>query len=401
MGAVAQIRGRLRAIAWAGLIAVGLLGPGCATEGAGSASTLAGETASGYAGPARDRVLWQYRSASTALRRSQYGEAKRLLDEALARLGGIFDRDRGSSSARGYFKAEAKKTFLGEPYERAMAYYYRGILYWMDGEPDNARACFRSAQFQDADAEEKSYAGDYVLLDYLDGLASAKLKGDGADAYQRARASCRMAIPPEGNPQHNVLFFIEYGDGPTKYGAGEYGEQLKFREGHSAAREVRVRVGDQAAHVGPYDDLNYQAMTRGGRVMDHVLGNKAVFKATTDAAGNAALVGGAILAGAGAGQHNAADEVGAGLMVAGLLSKIVSAATVPRADTRCWESLPLYLSFTSFQLAPGSHTATVEFLDEARAVVGALTKTVTFTVIEGGRDVVIYVSDKSATTEKP
>ena len=34
-----------------------------------------------------------------------------------------------------------------------MAFYYRGLLYWRDGQPDNARACFRSAQFIDADAE--------------------------------------------------------------------------------------------------------------------------------------------------------------------------------------------------------------------------------------------------------
>ena len=56
-----------------------------------------------------------------------------------------------------------------------MAYYYRAILYWMDGEPDNARACFRTGQLLDSDAENKTYVGDYALLDYLDGLASVKL----------------------------------------------------------------------------------------------------------------------------------------------------------------------------------------------------------------------------------
>jgi hypothetical protein len=133
--------------------------------------------------------------------------------------------------------------------------------------------------------------------------------------------------------------------------------------------------------------------------MDHILGNKAVFKATTDAAGNAAIMSGAILAGTGAGRHSAADEVGAGLVVAGLLSKLVSAATVARADTRCWEALPLYLSFASFYLPPGTHTATVEFLSETRVPLGGLTKTVTFSVAEGGRDKVLFVSDQSATPQ--
>jgi hypothetical protein len=76
-----------------------------------------------------------------------------------------------------------------------MAYFYRGILYWMDGEIDNARACFRSAQFMDSDAENQSYANDYVLLEYLDGFATAKLGGDGSDALARSRKVARLESP--------------------------------------------------------------------------------------------------------------------------------------------------------------------------------------------------------------
>lgn len=394
-----------RAAATAVLGVLGLLlCSGCASTSQGTPLHLTGDPLvdgpNAIAnGPPRDRVLWQYRMAAAAMQRGQFADAKRDLDDALARVGGIFTADPNSRQARSYFKAEAKKTFLGEPYERVMAYYYRGILYWMDGEPDNARACFRNAQFQDGDAEERTYASDYVLLDYLDGLATAKLKGDGSDAFQRARTSCRLAIPPEANPRANVLFFFDYGQGPTKYGAGQYGEQLKFRPGSSPAQEVTVRVGAQTVHVGPYDDLNFQATTRGGRVMDHILGNKAVFKSTTDSVGNAAIMSGAVVAAAGSGQHNSADEVGAALVVAGVLSKIISAATTPQADTRGWEGLPLYLSFAAMILPPGQHTATVEFLDPARRTLANLTKTVTFTVPEGSRDTVIYLSDKSPTPQ--
>jgi len=106
-----------------------------------------------------------------------------------------------------------------------MAYYYRGILYWFDGELDNARACFRSAQIMDGDAENKSYASDYVLLDYLDGLATARLGGDGSDALKRAEAEARMTKPPEYDLKANVLFFVEFGNGPLKYATGQYGEE--------------------------------------------------------------------------------------------------------------------------------------------------------------------------------
>lgn len=381
-----------------------LLAPGCATPSDGPSLPRTGDPltdapAAIAQGPARDRVLWNYRYAAAALQHGRCSEARQALDEALARLQGIFSTDTQSRRARGYFTAESKKTFLGEPYERVMAYYYRGILYWMDGEPDNARACFRSGQFHDADTAEKTYASDYVLLDYLDGLATLKLGGDGAEAFQRARASCRLAIPPEASRDPNVLFFLEFGHGPTKTAEGEYGERLRFRPGSSSAQEVIVRVGTTAVHVGPYDDLNFQATTRGGRVMDHVLGNKAVFKTATDVAGNAAIIGGAVAAIGGSGQHSVADEVGAGLIVAGVLSKILSAATVPRADTRTWDNLPLFLSFTSVKLPPGSHTATVEFLDANRHAIPSLTKTLHFTVAPGDRDRVVFVSDRSSTPQ--
>jgi len=95
-------------------------------------------------GPPQDKVLWQYRTAAAAMRRGQFDFARQLLDDALLTTGGI-STDKSARLARSYFHPESRKTFIGEPYERVMAFYYRGILYWMDGEPDNARACFRSA----------------------------------------------------------------------------------------------------------------------------------------------------------------------------------------------------------------------------------------------------------------
>ncbi len=133
--------------------------------------------------------------------------------------------------------------------------------------------------------------------------------------------------------------------------------------------------------------------------MDHILANKAVFKAGTDTFGDAAIISGAILAGSNRGRNGSADEVGAGLMVAGLLSKIVSAATTPEADVRQWENLPQFLSFAQLTLPAGQHTATIEFLGADGKPVEKLTKTVTFTVSTSGRDKVIFVSDTSTTPQ--
>lgn len=348
-------------------------------------------------GPPRDKLLWQYRLALAEMRRGQLTAAESLLDDALLTLGGLYGKDVEARKARRLFQRESKKTFIGEPYERAMAYFYRGILYWRSGELDNARACFRSAQFEDSDAENGEYVCDYVLLDYLDGFATAKLAGDGSDAYGRAEKNARGAKPPAYDVQMNTLVFLDFGPGPTKFSGGEHGEQLRFRTQTSPVQSVQIRVDGQIIKVQSADDLNFQATTRGGRLMDHVLANKAVFKSTTDKAGDIAIISGAILANnGGRGSHN--DEIGAGLMIAGLLSKIASAATTPHADVRCWEALPQFIALGQLRLPPGPHTMTVDFLDANGHARANFSKQVSFTVPASG-DAVIYLSDQSTTPQ--
>ncbi len=348
-------------------------------------------------GPARDRVLWEYRTAAAAMRRGNYQESKQMLDDALLTLGGIYGKDPNAQKARGYFHRENQKTFIGEPYERVMAYYYRGILYWMDGEPDNARACFRTGQLEDSSSEGEKYNGDYVLLDYLDGLATTKLGDDGSDAYQRSEKLCdKFGKPPPYNSQANVLFFVEFGSGPKKYATGRYHEELRFRIPQSRVYSATIHVEGQTIRVGPYDDLGFQATTRGGRVMDHVLANKAVFKTSTDVAGDVGIIGGLAAVSS---RNQTSQEVGVGLIAAGILTKMVSAATTPAADTRAWENLPRYLSFAAVQLPPGRHMATVEFLDDAGFSLPNLTKTITIDVPAGKHDKVVFVSDASTTPQ--
>lgn len=360
------------------LLLIPLLAGGCASSGASLQ-------------PARDALLIKYRAASDHMRRAEFSMAKPLLDDAVTTLGGITAGDATARSARGYFKSESSKNFRGEPYERVMAFYYRGILYWMDGEPDNARACFRSAQLQDADAQDGTYQADYAILDYLDGLVTTKLGGGALESLARARANARLGALPDFDAQANVLVFFEMGRGPSKYGSGEYGEQLRFRPGNSRSSLLQLRVAGQTVRAPAADDLSFQATTRGGRQMDHVLGNKAVFKGSTDSFGNAAILSGAILAGT-SGRRSAADEVGAGLLVAGLLSKVISAATTPSADTRTWDNLPNSIGFAALRVPPGQHQLIAEFLDGSGHTV--LTRDVSLNILPGTRDTVLFLSDR-------
>ncbi len=353
-------------------------------------------------GPTKDKVLWEYRTAAAAMRQGKFDMAKQYLDDALTRLQGIYGPDPNAKKSRSYFHAEAKKTFIGEPYERSMAYIYRGILYWMDGQPDNARACFRSAEIEDSDTENHQYAGDWVLPDYLDGLATVKLGGDGSDAFKRAQASAKGINLPPYDPKANVLFFFEFGPGPLKYATGEYAQELRLRTGASPVRSARCEIDSLSSPIpgAPTDDVCFQATTRGGRVMDHILGNKAVFKSTTDTVGNVGIIGGAATLLAGGGHNSTVNQVGIGLLAAGILSKLVSSSATPEADIRTWDNLPRFLSFASLPLAPGPHSATVQFLDPAGQVIPYLTKTVTFDVPADGKDKVVFVSDQSLTPQK-
>ena len=377
------------------------------------------------AAPPKDRVLWDYRIAAAALRSGQYDEAKARLDDAITRIGGIITNDEAAKKARGYFSKESDKTFIGEPYERAMAFYYRGLLYWRDGQPDNARACFRSAQFIDSSAVDENYRSDYVLLDYLDGLASVKLNDDGSDAFARAEKLAKHELPAY-DPADNVLCFVEFGQGPRKYAAGQYGEQLKFRVPPSRIRSAALMVAGRTVYFTPWDNLDFQAITRGGRVMDYILGNKAVFKQGADAVGDLALVGASIAADniykdkddsrgnpprrepppdgskgdkpepapeAKEEKNYDAENTAIALGVIGLIGKVAAAATTPRADTRDWENLPQYLSFSALQLPPGAYPAQLQFYDAQGQRVADLTRSFTLSVGDPARDTVVFLSE--------
>ncbi len=245
-------------------------------------------------------------------------------------------------------------------------------------------------------------------------MASAKLQADGSDAFARAQAHAgeKIALPPY-SPAANVLVFAEYGYGPRKYAAGENRELLRFRTDASRIRSATLTVGDANVSFLPWDNLNFQAVTRGGRVMDHVLGNKAVFKNTTDTIGDAALVGAAIAASninqekrrvvtdekgrrrvvTEYDKSDGAELAAVALGVIGIFSKIASAATKTHADVRMWDNLPQYLSFGALHLPVGEHAATLQFSDANGQVVPDLTRRVTISVTDTSKDTVIILSE--------
>jgi tetratricopeptide (TPR) repeat protein len=267
-----------------------------------------------------------------------YGDAEKAFDGALDRIEAFYNKDKQAEKATSATRLEVNKDFKGEPYERAMAYYYRGLLYLRKGDYDNARASFKAAEYQDTVSGEESFQSDFALLTYLQGWAS-QCAGDGsqaADAFeQAAKIDPKLKVP---GPNDNVLVLTELGIGPVKATDGQYQEKLVFRPGAAMPENgaiVTLGAGKttRAWPLTPAADIYTQASTRGGRAIDGILDGKAQFKAGLETTSALATTVGSSFAQQMGGNALYAQGIGAALS---MFSKSVR----PTADTRMWDGLP-------------------------------------------------------------
>ncbi len=338
--------------------------------------------------PRQDKNLWRLRVGLVALKQNQHNDAKALFEAAMPAAGQILQADASTRMAQSLFSPENVKGFHGEPYERAMGWFYRGLIYWMDGEPANARACFRTAQLMDALAEKHEHRADWVMLDYLDGFITAKLGKDGSAALRRAREHAGAIALPDYNPTANTLLVLQTGFGPVKKSGGDVGEALVYDGGHSDVAQIRITVAGQTVTAPIFDNLTVQASTRGSRAMDLVLARKATVKKVGDTIGDVGTVPGVVLV-----DYEDTRDAGLALLGVGLVGKFIGNSVEPRADTRTWNNLPQHLSFAALNLPVGEHPATVDFIGATGAALPDRQKSVLLTV-QAGRDTVLLVADR-------
>jgi hypothetical protein len=209
-----------------------------------------------------------------------------------------------------------------------MTYYYRGLLFLADGDYENARASFRSAEYQDTISNDETYAGDFGLMSLLAGWAStcAGDPGMASDLYQRAATQQPEGLKPPP-ADHTTLLLVESGMSPVKTAAGGYGEALKLQPGDNPF--VAAVANDRELPV--LGNLGWQASTLGGRQIDVILNGKASFRKGADTVGGIGIEG-ASYAGSAA--------IGGALLVVGVATVLISSAAKARADTRHWDNLP-------------------------------------------------------------
>jgi tetratricopeptide (TPR) repeat protein len=326
----------------------------------------------------RNAVLNQMRVGLAATELGAPEAAAEALDQALGGIETVYAQSETASKARQLWYRESYKDFKGEPYERAMAYYYRGLLYLREGDYENARASFKGGMLQDAFADDAQNRADFALLAFLEGWASHCL-GDQALARQgfdEARTLKPAFTPPAAD--HNVLLIAETGTAPVKWGDGPRRSLLRYHRGDGFPEAaVSFRVGDAARPAFHIEDVFWQASTRGGRPVDYILEGKVAFKDNLSTAGNVMTTVGLATVVAGASNRSSeATIAGAAVTLLGLIAQGVSGAVKPEADVRYWETLPDGVHVLTAALPAPTPGVEAVFFDSAGAPVRGMTRPV-------------------------
>lgn len=330
------------------------------------------------AGGERDSVLNNMELATLALKHGLFDEAAEAIDRALLDIDRYYGLTEDALKARSIWFEEGSKAFKGEPYERAMANYYRGMLDLRAGDYDNARAAFANGGLQDAFAEEEQYRSDFALLTFLAGWAAEKAGSQGLadDRYADLQAMRPdFQRPP---PEHDTLVIIETGKGPRKLADGIGHAELVYRRGKQFADKYAFVGLDAPQRAYPMEDIFYQASTRGGRHVDRILEGKIKFR------NDAAMRGSALTDAASVfnevaltTRDSGIGDVAAGLSVIGSVQLLMAQSAKPRADTRYWSGLPDTVHVYTYDSSDvGNGPVEIQYADQSKQRLPAMTQIV-------------------------
>lgn len=308
----------------------------------------------------RNATLNDMRLGVAAMEIGDYARAEQSFDAALEQIETIYANNERAKQARSKFSKEAVKDFKGEPYERAMAYYYRGLLFLRAGDYENARASFLQGEYQTTVGEKEEYASSFPMLDYLAGWSS-QCAGDTSRA-QELYAVAQKSMPSLRAPSagDNVLVVGELGSAPIKSAAGKHHELLQFEKANGDSETgVQFQLVADAANTAlaafEAGSVSYEATNRGGRAIQSILDGKAQFKSVTGAIGDAGAVIGTGVAEVGLLQNDSdMATVGLAVGLAGALFRAMADAAKPDADTRAWDNLPDSVHFSTVQRPAGA-----------------------------------------------
>lgn len=323
--------------------------------------------------------LYQLEHLSVLLLGNRHDEAHKLMEGLRRDFELLFDKD-AADKAVSVWHGEVNKVYKGDAYERATFYAFMALSFIRKGNYEDAVRCVKNGLLADADSNKEGAVEDYALLYYLGFFASKKMgRNDEALEYLRGMNSalqlqgCKdqkllesrtqkyMALFDRVNP--NVILVVWTGTPPTILRHGSYKEIRSVIHGQTPFDAMALSVGSGAyvPFVGNAGNIDYQATTRGGRLMDNVLADKAAAKTAMEVSGNIFLVAGYACLQVGA-QTLSTLPVGVSFLGAGLgcfiiggACHIVGSCMNPAADGRYWKNLPGQLYLIPMNLPAGKH----------------------------------------------
>ena len=260
--------------------------------------------------------------------------------------------------------SEGIRVWRGEPFERAMANFYLGLVYYLRHDYANARAAFENALFKLRDyGEAKGQSDQYREAESNFALAYVMLakshqrlgREDLARKYFQRAAELRPDLAGivdfERNARSNLLLVLDFGYGPQKVtnrGGTFTGFAPNPMEQPPPPRPI-VKVDGHSVDVAglerPPVDLLVLAQDRKWQSLDTI-------RAVKSAIGTGLMIGGMVYGT----QHDARPEIVLGTLLGGMLLKATS-----QADVRQWEMLPRNVYLLPLEVASGTHDISVEF----------------------------------------
>lgn len=326
------------------------------------------------------RPLYQMEMVSALLLAGKFDEAHDVMMNLHNDFETLFD-EKLADKATSVWHGEVNKVYKGDSYERATFYALMALSYIRLKNYEDALRCVKNGLLADADSSEEKAMEDYALLHYLGYLAAKKMNDDNEAAeywrfLMRALAARGITLEDQDgkligdncfdrlkgrNP--NVLLVVWCGLPPTIMCTGEYKEIRSIIRGVNPFDALNVEVGGSDFGFMPNQlgDIDYQATTRGGRLMDEVLADKALAKKSMEVSRNVLFVigTGCLIAGS---RAMSAPPVGLSLMGAGLgcyalggTAWIIGNLMNPAADARYWRNLPGQFYIFPLELPVGSH----------------------------------------------
>lgn len=322
-------------------------------------------------------VQYDLERASIRLVQGRKDDAHGLLLKARSDIEQIFDAA-SEEKAQSLWHGEANKVFKGDAHERATLYALLALSFLERGEYEDAIRCVKNGLLADsANTKEVQYNSDYALLQYLGYVAAAK-SGDPAAAAAYAeemRGSLDARKIPTGEGSSvaaltnaanlpDAFVVVWTGLPPEFVRGGEYGEIRFVSPGRRLVDFLTAQMdaAPETVVARGLGDVNFQAMTRGGRLMDEILADKANVKCGLAASGNILLAAG--LACVLTTSDNAVAEVallstGCSLLVLGGTCHLVGYCINSEADVRAWQNLPGEFAIIPVKCPDGARELTV------------------------------------------